>query len=369
MRATVMFLWRLAMALGCTGCLALAAGPAWAQKTPSPSTSSSAIIRISPEQQVALGVRLAAVQPTVAAQLTLPARVVVPIAHQAIVAAPVSGLVTKILVNPGDSVKRGQLLAELSSPQIAQLQRERSDAATQQALARAQVQRDAQLVQEGIIPAARLQQAQARQREADAMMAERALALRLAAGDAGLDGKAHVRASMDGVIVQSLAVPGQRLDMSAPLFRIATQGQLGLEIEAAPDQAASLEPGAVVEVPEAGAQGVLEAKAPVLTAGQSVLLRVRITKSGSLHAGALVQASLSLPAQRGLWRVPPASVTQMGGHDAVLVAVQGGFRIVPVRVVSRLNDGVTVAGALSAGDQLAASSVVAIKAAAAGVAP
>ncbi|MBW4048611.1 MAG: efflux RND transporter periplasmic adaptor subunit [Proteobacteria bacterium] len=367
MRATLMFLWRLAMAIACTWSLALAAGPARAQKTPSP--SSSAIIHISPEQQVALGVRLAAVQPTVAARLTLPARVVVPIAHQAIVAAPVSGLVTKILVNAGDSVKRGQLLAELSSPQIAQLQRERSDAATQQGLARAQVQRDAQLVQEGIIPAARLQQAQARQREADAMMAERALALRLAAGDAGLDGKAHVRASMDGVIVQSLALPGQRLDMSAPLFRIATQGQLGLEIEAAPDQAASLEPGAVVEVPEAGAQGVLEAKAPVLTAGQAALLRVRITKTGSLHAGALVQASLSLPAQRGLWRVPPASVTQMGGHDAVLVAAQGGFRIVPVRIASRLNDAVIVAGALSAGDQVAASSVVAIKAASTGAAP
>ena len=367
MRATSLFLRRLAIAISCTWTLALPAGAVQADKTPSP--SSSGLIHISPEQQVALGVRLAAVQPTAAAHLTLPARVVVPIAHQAVVAAPVSGLVVKILVNAGDSVKRGQLLAELSSPQIAQLQRERSDAATQQGLARAQVQRDAQLVQEGIIPAARLQQAQARQREADAMMAERTLALRLAAGDAGLDGKARVRASMDGVIVQSLAVPGQRLDMSAPLFRIATQGQFGLEIEATPDQAASLEPGAAVEVPEAGAQGVLQAKAPALSAGQTVLLRVDIRKSGTLHAGALVQASLSLPARRGLWRVPPASVTQMGGHDAVLVAVQGGFRIVPVRVASRLNDAVIVAGALQAGDQVAASSVVAIKAAAGGAAP
>jgi RND family efflux transporter MFP subunit len=365
MRATLMFLWRLAVAIGCTSALALAAGPA----QNAPIRSRSAIIPISAEQQVALGVRLAAVQPAAAAHLALPARVVVPIAHQAVVSAPVSGLVVTILVNAGDRVKRGQILAELSSPQIAQLQRERADAATQQGLARAQVQRDAQLVQEGIIPAARLQQAQARQREADAMMAERALALRLAAGDAGLDGKARVRAPMDGVIVQSLALPGQRLDMSAPLFHIATPGQLGLEIEATPDQAASVEPGAAVGVPEAGAEGVLQAKAPVLSAGQTVLLRVRLTKPGSLHAGALVQASVSLPAQQGLWRVPPASVTQMAGHDAVLVAVQGGFRIVPVRVASRLNDAVIVAGPLRAGDQVAASSVVAIKAAAAEAAP
>ncbi|MDE2255124.1 MAG: efflux RND transporter periplasmic adaptor subunit [Betaproteobacteria bacterium] len=365
MRATLMFLWRLAVAIGCTSALALAAGPA----QNAPIRSRSAIIPISPEQQVALGVRLAAVQPAAAAHLALPARVVVPIAHQAVVSAPVSGLVVTILVNAGDRVKRGQILAELSSPQIAQLQRERADAATQQGLARAQVQRDAQLVQEGIIPAARLQQAQARQREADAMMDERALALRLAAGDAGLDGKARVRAPMDGVIVQSLALPGQRLDMSAPLFHIATPGQLGLEIEATPDQAASVEPGAAVGVPEAGAEGVLQTKAPVLSAGQTVLLRVRLTKPGSLPAGALVQASVSLPAQRGLWRVPPASVTQMAGHDAVLVAVQGGFRIVPVRVASRLNDAVIVAGPLRTGDQVAASSVVAIKAAAAEAAP
>lgn len=367
MRATLMSLRHLGTASACVCALALTFCPAQAQKTPN--ASSSPIVHISVEQQVALGVRLAAVQPAVTAQLTLPARVVVPIAHQAIVAAPVSGLVTKILVNTGDVVRRGQILAELSSPQIAQLQRERSAAATQQGLARAQVQRDAQLFQEGIIPAARLQQAEARQREADAMMAERALALRLASGDTGLNGKAHVRAPMDGVIARSLALPGQRMEMSAPLFHIASQGQLGLEIEAAPDQAAALEPGAAVEVPVAGAQGVLQAKAPALGAGQTVVLRVRLTKSGSLHAGALVQATLNLPAQRGLWRVPPASVTQMGGHDAVLVAVQGGFRVVPVRVASRLSDGVIVAGPLNAGDRLAASSVVAIKAAAGGAGP
>jgi hypothetical protein len=87
----------------------------------------------------------------------------------------------------------------------------------------------------------------------------------------------------------------------------------------------------------------------------------------------------------------------MGGRDAVLVAVvkndsqaaamqppppkgaekasdgrapsQDGFRIVPVTVAGRLNDAVMVTGPLKAGDKVAATGVVAIKAAAGEVAP
>ncbi|CUA94394.1 efflux RND transporter periplasmic adaptor subunit [Thiomonas bhubaneswarensis] len=329
----------------------------------------SGVIAMSLDQQTALGVRLAPVQPMAAAQIELPARVAVPPSQQAMVSAPAAGLVTRLMVNPGDQVKKGQPLLELSSPQIAQLQRERSEAASRHDLAQRQLQRDTVLVNEGIAPAARLEAARANSREAQAMLAERDLALKLAAGGTALNGVAVLRAPIAGTITEATALPGQRVDMAAPLFRIAQQGQLWLEIDASPQQAAMLQPGATVTVPAQQAQGVVQAKATALNAGQSVLIRVRITQPGSLQAGGVVQARLNLPAQAGVWRLPPAAVTQIGGRDAVLVMVKEGFRIVPVTVAGRLNDAVMVRGGLKAGDKVAATGVVAIKAAAGEVAP
>jgi RND family efflux transporter MFP subunit len=343
--------------------LALLAMPGAAQ------AAAPGVITLSLDQQTALGVRLATVQAAAAAQIDLPARVTVPLSQQAVVSAPAAGLVTRLLVNPGDTVKSGQALAELSSPQIAQLQRERSEAQSRYDLAQRQLQRDSTLVNEGIVPSARLDAARAQSREAQAMLAERNLALKLAAGGAALNGVAVLRAPISGVITETTALPGQRVDMAAPLFRIAQQGQLWLEIDASPQQAATLQMGAEVTVPALQARGMVQAKATALNAGQSVLVRVRVTQPGNLQAGGVVQARLSLPAQAGVWRVPPAAVTQINGRDAVLVTDPAGFRIVPVTVAGRLNDAVMVSGPLKAGDKVAATGVVAIKAAAGEVAP
>ncbi|NNM65296.1 MAG: efflux RND transporter periplasmic adaptor subunit [Burkholderiales bacterium] len=331
--------------------------------------ASPGVIAISADQQTALGVRLAPVQAATAAQIDLPARVTVPLSQQAVVAAPAAGLITRLLANPGDAVTSSQPLAELSSPQIAQLQRERSEAQSRLDLAWRQLQRDTALVNEGIVPSARLDTARAQHREAQTMLAERDLALKLAAGGAGLNGVAVLRAPIAGTITEASALPGQRVDMAVTLFRIARQGQLGLDIDASPQQAAALQVGAAVDVPESQARGVVQTKSAALNAGQSVLLRVRVTQPGGLQAGGVVQARLSLPARAGVWRVPPAAVTQINGRDAVLVMAKDGFRIVPVTVVGRLNDAVMVSGALKAGDKVAAASVVAIKAAAGEVAP
>ena len=342
---------------------AVAAAPAFGA-TPVPP-----IIAVSADQQTALGVRLAGVQAASAAQIELPARVTVPPSRQAVVSAPASGLITRLLVNPGDTVRSGQPLAELRSSDIAQMQRERSDAQSRFDLAQRQLQRDEALVREGIAPGARLDASRAQQREARAMLAERDLALRLASGGTALDGLAVLRAPIDGVVTEATALPGQRVDPAAPLFRIARQGELWLEIDASPQQAATLKQGAAVDVPEQQASGVLQAKSTALGAGQSVLLRVRLEREGTLVAGALVRARLHLPAQPGMWRVPPVAVTRIGANDAVLVAAPGGFRIVPVTVASRLNDAALVTGALKAGDKVAAAGVVAIKAASGEVAP
>ncbi|MDE2119354.1 MAG: efflux RND transporter periplasmic adaptor subunit [Betaproteobacteria bacterium] len=324
----------------------------------------SDLIEVDSAQQVALGVRLAPVRAAADASLSLPGRVVVPVDAQAVVAAPAAGVVERVAVAPGDAVRRGQLLASLQSPDVARMQRERDDARVQLELANRQANRDEQLLREGVIAASRAQASLAQQRQAAALLRERELALRLHGAGAGLDGRMQLLAPMAGVVAQAQAVPGQRVDAAAPLFRLVADGALALELDATPAQAASLRAGAEVDVPDAASRGRLLAPPPALSAGQSVVLRARLTQPGSLRAGALVQARVHLPARAGLFALPPAALTRIGGHDAVLVSEARGFRVVPVQVAARLADTVIVSGALRAGQQVAASGVAALKAAA-----
>ncbi len=347
-----------ALALG----LLLASGRPAGAATP----AGKDLLLIDAAQQVALGVRLATVRPATAAALELPARVVAPASAQALVAAPAPGVITAVAVAGGEAVHRGQLLATLHSSEVAQLQREREQARLQWQLDRQQAQRDSRLYAEGIIAASRQQAAAARERQARALLGERELALRLAGATTGVDGRVRLLAPIDGVVAQVQALPGQRVDVATPLFHLLAPGALLLELDATAAQAQALRPGAAVEVAQAGARGVLLSVAPSLSPTQSVVLRARLSRAGALHAGALVQARVHLPPRPGLHVVPPAALTRIAGRESVLVAVPTGFRIVPVAVQARLADSVVVSGPLRDGEQVAASGVIALKAAAEG---
>lgn len=324
------------------------------------------LLSIDAAQQVALGVRLAAVRPATAVALELPARVTAPASAQALVAAPAAGVITRVAVASGEAVHRGQLLATLHSSEVAQLQREHEQARLQWQLDRRQAQRDSQLYAEGIIAASRQQAAAARERQARSLLGERELALRLAGASAGVDGRVRLLAPIDGVVMQVQALPGQRVEAAATLFHLLEPGALLLELEATAAQAQALRPGVAVEVAQAGARGVVLSVAPALSPTQSVVLRARLSESGSLQPGALVQARVHLPPLPGLHAVPPAALTRIAGREAVLVAVPSGFRIVQVVVRARLPDSVIVSGPLRDGEQVAASGVIALKAAAEG---
>ncbi len=340
---------------------ALAAPPA----PPAPASAAGAdFIPVDSAQRAALGVRLAEVRASASASLSLPARVVVPPTAQAVVAAPSSGVLTRVAAAPGDAVHRGQLLGEMRSSEVAQLQRERDDARTRYELARRQSERDDALLREGIIAQSRAQAAAAQQRQAATLLHERELALRLLGGGTGLDGRVRLLAPIDGVVAQAQALPGQRVDAGTALFHVVRPDTLALEIDATASQAAEVRAGAAVDVEQAGARGALLAVPPALSAGHSVVLRASLAQPGSLRAGALVQARVQLPSRPGLYAVPPSALTRIGGRDVVLLAQPQGFRVVAVHTVSRLSDAVIVSGPLHPGEQIAASGVVAIKAAA-----
>ena len=337
-------------------------------------------LKVSAEQVSALGIETA--RPTREAQAEisgLPALVVVPSEQLRVVSAPLAGLVEHVLVAAHEPVKKGQVLARLQSPQLADLQHTYLQAATQASLARSALERDEALYMEGIISKSRLLAARSRRVETAADLAERTQALRAAGMSAGAIARlragqrigAHVElvAPIDGVVLEQLAVAGQRVEAAAPVFRVARLAPLWLEIQLPVARLPEVREGGAATVPAAPASGrVIAVGRSVAEGNQTVLVRVVIDRgTAHLRPGQYVEASLAVPASDARFGVPAQAIARVDGAPLVFVRTAQGFRAQPVELVGERAGRVVVGAGLQGDEQVAVKGVAALKAALAGL--
>jgi len=331
------------------------------------------LVAITPERAKRAGVTTAALAETKgAAELRLPAQVVVPPTQIEVVAAPVSGMVVVVRVAYGETVKKGQLLARLQGAQLLELQRGFADARAEAELAAESRRRDESLFADGIIAGGRLAATRAGERRAALQLAERRQALRLAgaaepdAKAANLSGTADIHAPFDAVVLEANAQAGQRVDPMTPLFKLGRISPLWLEIQAAPTQAAGIGPGDAVTVAGCAQPGRVTLVAPAMqSASQSLLIRAELASPrGCIMPFQYVQAAIvsANRAGAGGWRLPPGALTRHQGRSWVFVATPEGFRPVPVKVIAESPDSVLVAGDLPDDARLATRGIAALKA-------
>ena len=335
----------------------------------SPAEPATSLLPLSQAQQVSMGIRLAPIDPAQAPVLSLPGSVVVPPESQRVVASAVAGLLTEVRVGVGDRVAAGQILARISSPQLVGLQRDLQSARVQLGLANDTLDRDERLLAEGLIPLARVQAARARRVDADALVTERRLQLRLAglgdaeSGDAALRTQAAIVAPAAGVIIEASALNGQRVEAATALFRIASAATLWLELQVPADRVAAIALGDRVEWPQRGVIARVSAIGAAVAAGQTVMVRATVAQGGErIRPGESLQAlvRLAVPAAAN-WRVPQAAITQLGPRTVLFVAHPQGARMVAVQVHGRDEDGAMIEAVLTATDRVVVSGVSALK--------
>ena len=118
---------------------------------------------VSPQQIQNLGIRLLPLAPSPAGVLSVsyPARVVLSPDQEQVVSSPLAALVTRVQVQDGQSVKAGQPLLTLQSPELSTLQLALVQATSRAKLAGAAWQREKELFDNGITPQRRLLEADA----------------------------------------------------------------------------------------------------------------------------------------------------------------------------------------------------------------
>jgi cobalt-zinc-cadmium efflux system membrane fusion protein len=145
--------------------------------------------------------------------------------HTQRVASPIDGRVTALLAKPGDKVKSGQALLELSSPNVGQLQADAQKALQDLSLQTKAVERVHKLQADGAISDKEVAQAESDFKKAKSDVARTSAQLKslgVSASDPAVS--VALRAQVSGVLVERNVLVGQevRADAAAPLLTITS---------------------------------------------------------------------------------------------------------------------------------------------------
>lgn len=306
--------------------------------------------------------------------LTYSARVVVPPQQEQVLSAPVAGLVDRILVGEHQSVRRGEPLLRLNSPEFGELQLSLMQAANSDRMARQTLDRERKLFKEGIIPQRRVYEAELAASDSQARLRHSQAALRLAGLDQGsinrvanggalLDGLT-LRAKEAGTVLAIEAKAGQRVTSADPLLRIANLSELWLDIQIPADRASSWSKDQTIAIVGSALTAKPLSVSAQVSESQTVTLRARVSSGeAEFSPGEFVQAQVPFANSAGTWAVPIAAVVRQDGNPYVFVRTATGFSARPVTVVASAAQSTSVEGGFKPGDEIAVTNVIALKAA------
>jgi RND family efflux transporter MFP subunit len=220
--------------------------------------------------------------------------------QEAVIGAEAGGLrLLEVLVNVGDNVRRGQVLARLQSESVAaDVAASRANLAEAQAVlteARANADRARQLQPGGAMSAQQGQQAFTAEQTAAARL--EALKARLSADELRLS-QTRITALDDGVISARQASVGAVVQPGQELFRLIRQRRLEWRAEVPATELVRIQPGTQVTLTPAGGtalQGKVRMVAPTVDpATRNGLVYVDLSANGSARAGMFAKGDFEL---------------------------------------------------------------------------
>ena len=288
-------------------------------------------VNLNPQQASAAGIAVVTVARGGAGDLRLTGRVDASPSARAVVAAPVSGAVVRLLASPGTNVGANAGLVVIRSAEGAAVRAESLAAAAEAEAARAALAPEERLFNPGVIARKEWEAAPAAAGLANAE-AVAARAKVAASGAPTTSGETVVRSPIAGVVTTVQAAPGGFVTQGGPIAEVANPNQVEVVFNAPAEAAAKLRVGAPLMVigPDGSeANAVIIGIAPLAqdVTGAAVV-RAR-PSGGRLLPGAAVSASIATEAG-GYPAVPSEAVQTLGGRPVVFIAETGGFRAQPV---------------------------------------
>lgn len=320
------------------------------------------LLKLDAERARAAGVSLAEASPAlIAGTLQLPGEIRFNEDRTAHVVPRVAGVAESVAANLGQLVKKGQLLATLTSPAISEQRSELMAAQKRLALARTTYQREKQLWQEKISAEQDYLQAQQALREAEIASSnaqQKLAAIGAGSGTAGALNRFELRAPFDGVVVEKHLAVGEAVQDSTAVFTISDLRSVWAEMKVAASDLPFVRVGEKATVHatafESRATGVV-AYVGALIGQETRTAPARITldnPDGIWRPGLFVNVELTAAGQQAAVAVANAAIQKIDGDKPVVfVPVAGGFKAQAVKLGKADGQSTEVLQGLSTGQR------------------
>ncbi len=279
------------------------------------------------------------------------------------IATSVAGRITSLHAAPGDSVRAGQLLAEIDSPDFGAARSDLAKARADEERKRLALARARELGSGEGIAAKDFEATQADYdaARAETLRAQERVRILNPRGTGGAGERIRVTSPLDGVVAERNATPALEVGpgMSAPLFVVTDPHHLWLMIDVPEQLLAHVRSGSIVTVESDAYPGeVFQAR--VDTTGRvmdpntrRVLARASLPNpGGKLLPEMLVRATVRQDSGQGV-RVPNTGVVDRGLYSYVFVETRpGDFHRRRVQLVSRGADASFVGSGLAGGERV-----------------
>ena len=249
------------------------------------------------------------------------------------------GQIERVLVEPGQSVRAGQVLATINrsvqSQTAAQLAAQIQVARADLQLAENNLQRAQSLVGRGFISRADLDQKRATR---DAAAARVRVAVATLGATRAQIGRLDIRAPTNGLVLTRSVEAGQVVGAgSGALFRIAAGGEMELLARLPQSDLARIPVGSVARVTPVGStntvMGTVWQKSPVIDPqSRQGVARIRVPLNDEIRPGGFASAEI----QAGVQRVPllPDSAVQSDSRGTFVYVIDRNDTVVRVPIVT-----------------------------------
>lgn len=304
--------------------------------------------------------------------LEVPGTLVLDPASEARVGTPAAGQLSRVLVQPGDPVAAGAVLAWVRSTEVTDARAAWATADGRRIAALARRDRLRLLLNDGVSSKAQVLDAEAEFAEASgaATAAGERLALYgVRPGDSGSD--APVRTPVGGAVLEATATVGSFVTPDMPLFHVGDPDQLWLLLAVPDARLGEVATGQEVRFMVDGAgddpfQGTISA------VGRWVdplarTVNVRATVGNPMHRlrpNQFARATLLLAGESDEPGIvlPADAIQRVDGRDVVFVEREPGhFTVQPVEVAARAGDRARLKAGLDAGARVVVAGAFALK--------